>query len=289
MLEYLDNKLSRANAWNENYAREVMELHTVGADHGYNNNDVVELAKALTGWTYDDKYKFVFDARENQPGAKYWMGTTLPPGEQGGVIALQTLAASPATADFISEKLCRYLVNDNPPPALVKKVSAVFKSSDGDLPKVYLAIINSPEFMSRENYRAKFKTPFAFTVSALRITNAELDDPTEACEIIAKMGQPIYNCPDPTGYRFVAESWMDAGVLTSRWDFAWNLVRGRVHGAKVARSFVDDYQKMDEGDMQQKLIDDIIGGDIGDREKNIDADARKMLMILLGSPSFQQQ
>jgi len=289
MLEYLDNQLSKANDWNENYAREVMELHTVGADVNYGNDDVRELSKALTGWQYNDRYEFAFNAAEHQPGYKYWLSMKLPPGREGGEMALVALASSQECANFISLKLCRYLVNDNPSPALVKSVAAVFKKTDGDLPKVYEAIINSPDFMSRENFRSKFKTPFQFAVSALRATDAKIDDAHDVAHVIEKMGQPIYNCPDPTGYRFVAESWMDSGVLTARWDFAWNLVRDQVNGINVGDTVLNKYKNLDPDKMKVQMAHDIIGSEIGDREKNMDVtEAPRMLSILLGSPSFQQ-
>src|SRR6185437_6086481 len=129
MLEYLDNKLSKKNEWNENYAREIMELHTLGADRGYTNRDVQELSKVLTGWRYDDQFHFKFDASWHQPGPKYWQGMSIPEGYNGGELAIYTLAMDRRTADFISEKLLKYLVNDNPPQVLIKKVAAVFRES----------------------------------------------------------------------------------------------------------------------------------------------------------------
>jgi len=295
MLEYLDNKLSRANNWNENYAREVMELHTLGADRGYGNSDVVELSKILTGWGYDDTYQFAFNADWHQPGFKYWLGMKVPAGYAGGVEALTTLANHPNTAQFIAEKLCRYLVNDNPPPELVRRVASVFRQSGGDLPKVYWAIISSREFMGRDNYRAKFKTPFQFAVSALRATGAKLDSAAQVCHTLEKMGEPIYNCPDPTGWRDQAESWMDAGVLTTRWQFAWDLARGSVDGVTVSESFFSRYKSDKPEQTEQKMIEELIGGDAGDRElaalKEVasNGDVPRMTSILLGSPSFQQR
>ena len=295
MLEFLDNKLSRANAWNENYAREVMELHTLGADRGYGNLDVVELSKALTGWNYDDSFQFIFRPEWHQPGPKHWLGMVLPQGYEGGMLALNTLATHPNTAQFISEKLCRYLVNDNPPPALIRQVASVFRQTRGDLPKVYMAIISSREFMSRENYRCKFKTPLQFTVSAIRATGASLDNADRVAQSIGKMGEPIYNCADPTGYFDTAERWMDSGVLTTRWQFSWDLVRGAINGAKVPASFYERFKSDKPEEMEQKMIEDLIGGDAGDRElvalKDAanEKDVKKMTSILLGSPSFQQR
>lgn len=295
MLEYLDNKLSKANNWNENYAREVMELHTLGADHGYGNVDVLELSKALTGWTYDKSYKFVFNANEHQPGIKHWLGMSLPQGLAGGVEALNTLADHPNTAQFISEKLCRYLVNDNPPPALVRHVVSVFRETHGNLPKVYWAIISSKEFMSRDNYRAKFKTPFQFAISSLRSTSAKFDRLDYVVDTLRRMGEPVYDCPDPTGYRDQAESWMDAGVLTTRWQFAWDYVRNSIRGLSVPDSFLARYRNLKPEEAEEKMIGDLIGGDCGDRELAALKDAasksdlHRMASVLLGSPSFQQR
>ena len=295
MLEYLDNYQSKANAWNENYAREVMELHTLGEGRGYGEQDVLELSKVLTGWTYDRDLKFVFRADWHQGGTKKVLGRTMPNGKEGGEQALYMLANHSNTATFISEKLCRYLVNDNPPPALVRKVATVFKDSGGDLPKVYKAILTSPEFMERSNYRAKFKTPFEFTVSAIRATNAQVEDGTATCEVIAKMGQPIYDCEDPTGFYDQAEAWMDAGVLTSRWDYSWKLVRGSIPGVTVPQEFLKKYESLATNEVRDRMAKDIVGADIGDRTAQamtqaLNEESRpRMLSILLGSPDFQQQ
>jgi uncharacterized protein (DUF1800 family) len=295
MLEYLDNYQSKANAWNENYAREVMELHTLGADRHYNEQDVLELSKALTGWTYDRDLKFVFRPDWHQGGTKKVLGRTMPNGKEGGEAALYMLATHSGTATFISEKLCRYLVNDNPPPALVRKVAGVFRDSGGDLPKVYRAILTSPEFMERSNYRAKFKTPFEFTVSALRATSAKVDDGSATCDVIAKMGQPIYDCEDPTGFYDQAEAWMDAGVLTSRWDYSWKLVRGSIPGVQVPADFLKKYESLPSAEVRDQMARDLIGADIGDRTAQAmtqalgEGNRPRMLSILLGSPDFQQQ
>jgi uncharacterized protein (DUF1800 family) len=295
MLEYLDNAISKANRWNENYARELMELHTLGVDKYYTENDVIELSKVLTGWTYGPDLNFAFKESWHQPGNKTWLRATVPPGQKGGEMAIYELSRHKGTADFISEKLCRYLVNDNPPKELVSRVSAKFKSSDGDLPSVYWEIITSPEFISRANYRAKFKTPFEFTVSALRNTNAKISNGAEVCKALGKMGQPIYDCDDPTGYYDVAESWMDSGVLTTRWDFAWNLVNGSISGVSVPKEAFSRYEQLKPEETLAVMVDDLIGGDIGDRTRTVLKEAAmkndqpRMLSIILGSPDFQQQ
>ena len=295
MLHYLDNYISRAGAWNENYARELMELHTMGADRGYTENDVLELTKVLTGWTYTPDLQFTFRQDWHQSGTKKWLKAQVPAGFKGGEMAIYSLTKHKNTATFIAEKLCRYLVNDNPSKDLINRVAAKFRSSDGDLPTVYWEIINSPEFMSRANYRAKFKTPFEFTVAALRNTDAQIESAEETTKLLAKMGQTIYNCDDPTGYYDTAESWMDAGVLTTRWDFAWNLVRGGIAGVKVPDDFFARYDQLGPEETRQLMTDDLIGSDLGDRTRGVvteaaeQKDKRRMLSVILGAPDFQQQ
>ncbi|MDB5322410.1 MAG: hypothetical protein JWN40_4041 [Phycisphaerales bacterium] len=292
MLEYLDNFKSKANNWNENYAREVMELHTLGADRFYNENDVVELSKVLTGWTFDKAYKFTFNESWQQPGSKNWLGMTIKPGYAGGEQALYTLATHRGTADFICFKLCRYLVNDNPQQSLVTKVASVFRSTDGDLPRVYAAIINSPEFMQRYNYRAKFKTPFEYTVSALRTTDATVTDGRATLDVLAKMGEPLYSSKDPTGYYDQAEAWRDAGVLTSRWDYSWKLLRNSIPGVTVSSDFVKSFAGLKDKALEERLVDTLIGSDVGNRTLELlrkTNDLPDKISVLMGSPSYQQQ
>ncbi len=295
MLDYLDNRVSKANNWNENYARELMELHTLGADHGYNDQDVVELSKVLTGWNYDANYNFSFMANWHQPGTKHVMGQTVPEGERGGQQMLLYLANHKNTADFISLKLCKYLINDDPPVSLVQKISSTFTRTDGDLAKVYQAIIFSPEFMDRANYRAKFKTPVEFVVSAARSVDAKVTDTADVCRTLARMGEDVYNCPDPTGYYDRAEAWLDSGVLTSRWDFSWDLLRGRIRGITPSPTLLSKYSAIKGDERHVQMVRDLIGDDIGDRtrmvlkEANDANDVPRMISLLIGSPSFQQQ
>jgi uncharacterized protein (DUF1800 family) len=297
MLEFLDNYISRANAWNENYARELMELHTLGADRYYNEFDVLELSKVLTGWTFNSRnLTFEFKKDWQQPGPKTVLHKTIPAGYDGGEQALYMLATHPGTAEFISEKLCQYLVNDNPPKDLVKKVARVFQQSEGDLKKVYAAIIFSEDFLQRGNYRAKFRTPVEFTVAALRATNAKLTDGRQILQTLDKMGERIYGCTEPTGYYDVAESWMDAGVLTSRWDFCYRLIRGQVKGVELPSDLLAFYDSKKTPEEKAKaMADSVIGAEIGERTKKIlqataeSGDTQRMMSIVLGSPDFQQQ
>jgi uncharacterized protein (DUF1800 family) len=223
------------------------------------------------------------------------LGKPIPGGYDGGEQAIHMLATHKYTAEFIATKLCKYLVNDNPPPALVQKVAAVFMKHDGDLPKVYEAIIFSPEFMDRANYRAKFRTPFEFVVASARATDAKIEDAGNACYQLAKMGQQVYNCPDPTGYYDRAEAWLDSGVLTSRWDYAFDLTRGGVKGIKVSQALIAKYKAMTPDERYKTAVKELIGDDIGDKTRQVlkaaadEGDIEAMIAILVGSPSFQQQ
>jgi hypothetical protein len=296
MLDYLDNQVSRANNWNENYARELMELHTVGVDRGYTDFDVIELSKVLTGWQYDrDNYAFKFNDGIHQAGAKRVMGYTIPPGYNGGEQAIMMLATKRETANFIATKLCKYFVNDAPPATLVSKVENVFLTSKGDLPKVYEALFFSPEFLDRGNFRAKFKTPFEFTISAVRAVDGKISDARGVNKVLQKMGQEVYNCPDPTGYFDRAEAWLDSGVLTSRWDFALELMRGSVNGVTPSEKVFAKYKDQKVDDMYKNIVRELICDDIGDKTRQVlkeaadKKDIKEMYAILIGCPSFQQQ
>jgi len=302
MLEFLDNWISRKGAWNENYAREVMELHTLGVDSFYNENDVLELTKVLTGWTFKWQsagkgrdLKFVFNKHQHEIEQKRVLGRAIPEGYKGGQYALMMLAYHPGTADFISYKLCRYLVNDTPPPSLVKNTSRVFKKTKGDLREVYKSILTSEEFLSRRAYRSKFKTPFEFAVSALRATDAKLDDGGVTASKIALMGQAIYHCPDPTGYYDQAEAWLDSGVLTRRWDYALQLVRGDVKGVSIPSSFYASFGSAKPEETKDMIIKALIGDAVGAATDKMLGDVAKtkgakgVISALIGSPAFQQQ
>ena len=189
---------------NENYARELMELHTLGVAGGYTQADVVEVARAFTGWTIRGPRQgggYAFDARRHAKGPKTVLGTTIDAGGEGdGEAVLDLLAAHPSTATFIATKLARRFVADEPPPALVKRAAATFTSSRGDLRAVVRTILTSPEFLSAEARRAKVKTPFEFAVSALRVTRAEVADASAVVQQVRALGMPLYFAQPPTGY-----------------------------------------------------------------------------------------
>lgn len=296
MLDYLDNQLSRANNWNENYARELMELHTVGVDRGYTDFDVIELSKVLTGWQFErGSYEFKFNDGAHQPGAKKVMNQVFKPGYEGGEQAIYFLATHKYTANFIATKLCKYFVNDAPSPALISRVEGVFLSSKGDLPKVYEAIFMSPEFLERGNFRAKFKTPFEFVVSANRAVDAKVESARRVNAILARMGQEVYMCPDPTGYFDRSEAWLDAGVLTARWDYALSLTRGGIEGIEPSEKVFARHKSKKVDDLYKDIVRELICDDIGDKTRQVlkeaadEGDIKRMYSVLIGCPSFQQQ
>jgi uncharacterized protein (DUF1800 family) len=243
MLVYLDNWMSadpnspsrpagggtrRPRGINENYARELMELHTLGVDGGYTQKDVTEVARAFTGWTIENPRGgsgFRFDPRMHDAGAKTVLGRRIGAGggESDGEHVLDILAAHPSTARFIAFKLARRLVGDTPPPALVERTAARFRATGGDLREVTRTILTSPEFLSPENYAAKIKTPFEFVVSALRASGTELRDARRVVRELRDMGMPLYMCQPPTGYADTSDAWMNTGALVARLNYALQL------------------------------------------------------------------
>jgi uncharacterized protein (DUF1800 family) len=221
---------------NENYGREVMELHTVGVNGGYTQADVTALSKILTGWTIDQPGKggdFVFEPRKHEPGDKQWFGRTIAfqPGPNGfgeGEAALNWLASRPQTARFISYKLAQRFVADDPPPALVDRMAATFLSSDGDIKEVLRTMERSPEFWSRRNYRAKVKTPLEFVASAFRATETDPSNLGAIVNVLKTMGEPLYQMQPPTGYPMTADHWMNSAALVDRLNFSLQLTGGKL-------------------------------------------------------------
>jgi uncharacterized protein (DUF1800 family) len=243
MLFYLDNHTSigphsvaaiRAQAnptvknkepgLNENYARELMELHTLGVDGGYTQKDVTELAKVFTGWTIEDPRKgggFTFNERRHEPGPKVVLGETIRDnGEQEGLEMLQRLATSPATAHHLSQQLAERFVSDTPPSALVDRMAKTYLHTDGDIRQVLRTLFTSPEFWSREAYRAKVKTPEEFVLSAVRATGGEVNRPAIVLNAMGQLGMPFFGCQTPNGYSWAAGPWVNSGDLLSRINIA---------------------------------------------------------------------
>ena len=216
---------------NENYARELLELHTLGVDGGYTQQDVVEVARILTGWTIDRPQQgggFVFRPQMHDQGPKTVLGKSFASaGEAEGERLLDMLAAHPSTARHISSKLAQRFVADEPPAALVDRAARVFLETKGDLREVTRTIVTSPEFFADDAYRAKVKTPLEFAVSALRATNATVQNTQPVVQALRQaLAMPLYGCQPPTGYSMTADAWVNTGALLNRMNLAMQLVAG---------------------------------------------------------------
>ncbi|MEK7403058.1 MAG: DUF1800 domain-containing protein, partial [Gemmatimonadota bacterium] len=218
---------------NENYARELMELHTLGVDGGYTQVDVIEVARALTGWTIDQQRgSFMFNPAWHDAAPKTVLGVSLPGGRglEDGEKVLDILARHPSTAKHVATKLARRFISDNPPPSVVDRCSKVFTKSDGDIRETLACVVKSPEFMSPSAYRAKVKTPFEVVVSGIRVTQSQLDLRPDAAQAVAFLGQPIFGRQTPDGWPDVASEWMNAGAILNRINFGIALAGDRLPG-----------------------------------------------------------
>jgi uncharacterized protein (DUF1800 family) len=242
MLVYLDNARSRNGAINENYAREIMELHTLGVDGGYSQKDVTELARVFTGWSITRPNRgtmdFVFRAAVHDRGTKSVLGVTLggAPGKGGideGERMIRFLARQPATAHHIATKLCQRLVSDEPSPALVDRVARRFLDTNGDLRATVKAVLEDPELWNPRNLRAKTKSPFEYAISAIRAAGATIDDPLPLARELKNIGEPLYFAQPPTGYSDNAETWSNSGALVARLNFATALAANKMPGLRV--------------------------------------------------------
>ena len=281
---------------NENYARELMELHTLGVDGGYTQKDVQEVARCFTGWTIfaprgagaaaqaimngrladrlrTDAGKFFFNPRAHDDGEKIVLGHKIPAGggAKDGLMVLDIVAHHPATAKFIATKLVRHFVSDDPPPALVERVAQTFLKTDGDIREVLKAIFFSPEFNSADAYRAKIKRPFELAISAVRTLGADTNGGPQMHQWIARMGQPLYGFQTPNGYSDVAENWVNTGALLERMNFALSLASNRIPGTRVDLSrFVGDMKtggSIDKAKLLDRFVELIVGGDISPKTR----------------------
>src|SRR5216684_1987444 len=222
---------------NENYGRELMELHTLGVDGGYTQKDVTEVARCFTGWTIDKPRQyadFKFDDTLHDPDPKYVLGKKIHAGGmKDGEQVIDLLVHHPNTAKFISTKLARRFVSDNPPPALVDRMAQTFLKKDGDIREVLKTMLRSPEFWSPDAYRAKVKTPLEYVISALRISGADVTDAMPIARTLQQMGMPPYGMQPPTGYSMKAEAWVNSSALLGRMNFAMRLASGKINGVAV--------------------------------------------------------
>ncbi len=341
MLFYLDNWLStradlvvpggpnagRRMGLNENYARELMELHTLGVDGGYTQQDVIEVARCFTGWTIDRPQQgggFLFRPQAHDRGPKRVLGQVIPAGggQQDGERVIDILVRHPSTARFIATKLARRFVSDEPPAALVDRVAATFLRTDGDIRAVLVAIFTAPEFWSPEAYRAKIKTPLEVVASAVRTLDGRLAPAGAGPDAlagggvalareVARLGAPLYEAQPPTGYPDRAESWVNTGALLARMNFALGLAHNRFRGARVdLPRFLDGADRSQPVQVLDRLLAVVLHGEATPRTRAVlaselesaeitrttaydrtpkDTDVEKLVALVLGSPEFQRR
>jgi len=309
MLFYLDNAVSsapnanargKAGGLNENYARELMELHTLGADGGYTQRDVTELARMFTGWTFDQRRLasggegFRFDPKRHDKGAKTWLGQEVAPaGQSEGERALDVLALHPTTARHVSRQLAQYFVSDDPPAALVERMTATWRATGGDIRAVLRTLFASAEFMSLDAAGAKFKTPYRFVVSAVRASGMPAAEAvvnvTPLVNAMSQLGMPLYGCQTPDGYKNTQDAWLNPDALTRRIAFATALAGGRLPLAAAPASLpaapAPRPTPLDPAALQTALA-----GSVSRRTLDIVGQQPEKLRaaMLLGSPDFMQ-
>ena len=285
----------RRGGLNENYARELLELHTLGVDGGYTQQDVVDVARAFTGWTLDPPQLgagFRFEPRLHDSGEKQILGQTIEAGggKSDGERVLDMLARHPSTAQFIAMKLARRFVADDPPSAVVARAAATFRDTDGDLREVVRAIVTSPEFLSPEAYEAKVKTPLEFVVSAVRATGARTYNAQSLVRSLRELGMPPYLCQPPTGYDDTASAWINTGALLSRMNFAIALVNGGLRGVRVNLSAVSGTE--DPDDTRKWLLSHILLGAASEGTTatlNKSSNPVQLAVLAIGAPEFQRR
>jgi uncharacterized protein (DUF1800 family) len=298
---------------NENYGRELMELHTLGVNGGYTQKDVTEVARVFTGWTLKQPRQggsFTFEARMHEPGDKHVLGHRIKSsGETEGREVLHILAHHPATARFISTKLAMRFVSDNPPPALVDRMAQTFQNKDGDIREVLKTMLHSPEFWDPEAYRAKVKTPLEFVVSAVRACGADVSDALPLARQLQTLGMPLYGMQPPTGYSMKAETWVNSSALLGRMNFALALTAGKLKGIGLDSDHLAGGSPSDPQGALAALETSLLAGDISRQthdtivaqmndpkitQRELDDPVRPPNLsviagLLLGSPEFQRR
>jgi len=282
---------------NENYARELLELHTLGVDGGYTQKDVTELARVLTGWSMDRRTgEFVFRAALHDRGEKVVLGQKIAAGGgiEEGEKMIRFLALHPSTARHLAAKLSRRFVSDEPPASLVDRVAKVYLKSGGDLRETVRAVVTSREFFEPAAYRAKIKSPLHLVASTIRVGFGATDGRRPVAQAIAKLGEPLYLCQPPTGFGDTASDWVSAGALIGRMNFAADVAQGRIAGTKL-----DLARLSPAGPESEKALRDlsksILGAELS--KESLQAIAGKLgesfdlplaTGLLLGSPEFQR-
>ncbi|MGH9504824.1 MAG: DUF1800 domain-containing protein [Terriglobales bacterium] len=306
---------NKRSGLNENYGRELMELHTLGVNGGYTQKDVTEVARVLTGWTLKQPRQgggFIFEERMHEPGDKRVLGHRIKSGgEKEGREVLHILAHHPSTAKFICTKLAMRFVSDDPPPALIDRMTQTFLKKDGDIREVLKTMFHSPEFWAPESYRAKVKTPLEFVVSAVRTSGAEVSDPLPLARQLQTLGMPLYGMQPPTGYSMKADAWVNSSALLGRMNFALALTAGKLKGVQLDPGQMPGIGAV-PSDSQTTLIaleNTLLAGDVSRQthdtiaaqlndpkisQRQLDdptrpANISAIAGLLLGSPEFQRR
>jgi uncharacterized protein (DUF1800 family) len=322
---------------NENYAREIMELHTLGVDGGYTQQDVQEVARCFTGWSFDRKTgEFAFHARQHDNGTKTVLGHLIPAngGMQDGETVLDILASHPATAHHISLELCQRFVSDDPPTALVDRIAGVFQQTGGDLRQVTQALLGSPEFLSPANYNNKIKSPLEFAVSAVRASGSTLiaQQPPpfdklvpalegggvlgrgQAADKISKrprqslnwhileLGEPLFACTAPTGYKEVSKFWVSPGALIERLNYALALTQQQVSDVRFSPQTILAGIDLDNPDaVLNQTVAVLLQNNITNTTREVlkqtalptgeskTVNPSKLIALIIGSPEFQRK
>ncbi|HKD05206.1 MAG TPA: DUF1800 domain-containing protein [Bryobacteraceae bacterium] len=308
MLFYLDNWQStgpdahprpgqkQKAGLNENYGRELMELHTLGVDGGYTQRDVTEVARCFTGWTIREPRLgggFEFNPRRHDNGEKHVLGVAIPAGGgmEDGLRVLDILARHPSTARFISRSLAVRFVSDNPPESLVKRMADAFTATDGDLREVMRAMINAPEFWDPANFRSKVKSPLEMTVSAMRAINADIGYTFAMNGVMTQLGEPLYRKLEPTGYSNRGTDWMNSASLLARMNFANSLARSSINGISVDLSqFSGDASQIERRLLLTEPSHDAQEAiQAGLAEQTSSLQGSLVAGLTLGSPDFQRR
>ncbi|MBI1864840.1 MAG: DUF1800 domain-containing protein [Nitrospirae bacterium] len=289
---------------NENYARELLELHTLGVDGGYTQEDVRQVALAFTGWTIAEPRRdprALFNGRMHDGNQKTVLGRTIPPvgGAKEGDWVLDLLARHPKTAEHISRKLAVHFVSDDPPPALVARLADTFRRTDGDIRALMKTLFHSPEFWGPKARQVKTKTPLHLVVSALRATGTETDGGLPLLRTLREMGEPLYLCQPPTGYKDESSAWTGSNATLQRTRFAAALTENRLPGTRIdlerlsppagggnARGTVSLVGRLLAGvDLPETLVEKVTRSAV--EEGGPSPDVRRIAGLILGSPAFQ--
>ena len=299
---------------NENYGRELMELHTLGVDGGYTQQDVVEVAKCFTGWTIrrpQQDGEFFYNPLLHVNGAKRVLGHTIDAGGINDAMeVIHLLTHDPHTARHISQQIAQHFVSDNPSASLVGRMAQTFTSSDGDIKAVLHTMFYSPEFWSRDAYAVKIKSPFELVVSAARAVGANVDLPLPMMLWSARIGEPLYQCQPPTGYKDTADTWVNTGALLNRLNYSLTLAGNRLRGAHVdIATLVGGDAVNDPNRALDRAIKVLLNGDISAQtrstlekqlndpqviEAKLDDPIKKINVgtvagLVLGAPEFQRR